>query len=185
MQADGYLVDTYQFPFLADARKVHSTLLERLFGIVDVRGNREVLMTYSSFNHPIDSALVWAYAPEAQAVAIGSTAGDADPSGRFGPLSWEEFARDARVASHFSSVVGVYSLEGCARRGFLPRMTMIGWGQSVTIPADAIRRVYRLRGRIQSVLWTGSHLPYLAIGLLLGNLGLVWRRRRRAVRGRV
>ena len=61
IQSEGYRVETYQFPFLADERKVHSTLLERLFGIVDIHGNREVLMTYSSFNHAIDSALVWAY----------------------------------------------------------------------------------------------------------------------------
>jgi hypothetical protein len=44
MQADGYAVETYQFPFIADERKVHSTLLERLAGVVDVRGDREALM---------------------------------------------------------------------------------------------------------------------------------------------
>jgi hypothetical protein len=31
------LVETHQFPFIADERRVHSTLLERLAGIVDVR----------------------------------------------------------------------------------------------------------------------------------------------------
>jgi hypothetical protein len=37
IEAAGYHVETYQFPFIADERKVRSTLLERLFGIVDVR----------------------------------------------------------------------------------------------------------------------------------------------------
>jgi hypothetical protein len=31
------LVETHQSPFIADERRVHSTLLERLAGIVDVR----------------------------------------------------------------------------------------------------------------------------------------------------
>jgi hypothetical protein len=96
IQRDGYPVETYQFPFLADERKVHSTLLERLTGIVDLRGDREVFMTYSSFNHPVDSALIWEYGPEAQLLAVGSTAGDPDP--KFGPLNWDEFSRDLIVA---------------------------------------------------------------------------------------
>ena len=58
IKAAGYSVETYQFPFIADEREVRSTLLERLFGIVDVRGDREVLMLYSSFNRAADSALI-------------------------------------------------------------------------------------------------------------------------------
>ena len=60
IEAAGYRVETYQFPFIADEREVRSTLLERLFGIVDnVRGGAaacEVLMLYSSFNRTADSA---------------------------------------------------------------------------------------------------------------------------------
>jgi len=181
MQAAGYPVETYQFPFIADARRVHSEILERLFGIVDVRGDREVFMTYSSFNRAIDSALVWAYGPDAQVLAVGSTAGDADPGGRFAPLNWNDFTRDAVVASHFSPVVGVYSLEGCVRQGFLPRLGTIDWQQTVTVPAEAVRQVMQLRSRIQAVLWTASHLPYLFGVLLIGNIWLIWRRRGRPV----
>ena len=120
IQAAGYPVETYQFPFIADERKVHSALLERLFGIVDVRGDREVFMTYTSFNHAIDSALIWEYGPETQALAVGSTAGDAQPGARFAPLSWDEFSHDVMVARHFSPIVGVYSLPKVAcTRDFL------------------------------------------------------------------
>jgi len=175
IQSDGYRVETYQFPFIADERKINSTMLERFLGIVDVRGDREVFMTYTSFNHAIDSALIWQYGPEAQMVAVGSTAGDPDPGGKFGPLSWEEFTHDVVVASRFSPVVGVYSLEGCVRQGFLPRLKTMNWGQSFTIPAEANRKAIRLRTRIQTALWTGSHLPYLAAGVLLLNFLLIWR----------
>jgi hypothetical protein len=176
IQSDGYRVETYQFPFIADERKANSTMLERFFGIVDVRGDREVLMTYTSFNHAIDSALIWQYGPEAQIVAVGSTAGDAEPGGKFGPLSWDEFTHDVVVASRFSPAVGVYSLEGCVRQGFLPRLKTMNWGQSFTIPAEANRKVIQLRTRIQSALWTGSHLPYLAAAVLLLDILLIWRR---------
>ena len=131
IQGDGYDVETYQFPFLADERKVHSTLLERVFGIVDIRGDREVLMTYTSFDHALDSALIWAYGPEAQLMVVGSTAGDPEPGGKFGPLSWDELTHDVVVASHFSPVVGVYSLEGCVRRGFLSRLKTMKWGPTL------------------------------------------------------
>jgi len=176
IQSDGYPVETYQFPFIADERRVHSTLLERFFGIVDVRGDREVLMAYTSFNHAIDSALIWEYGPEAQIVAVGSTAGDPEPSGKFGPLSWDEFTRDLVVASRFSPVVGVYSLEGCVRQGFLPRLKTMNWGQSFTIPAEAARKVMQLRTRMQAALWTGSHLPYFAAAVFLLDFLLFWRR---------
>jgi hypothetical protein len=125
IQARGYPVDTYQFPFITDEREAHSTLLERLFGIVDVRGNREALMLYSSFNHPADSALIWKYGPDAQIITVGSTSGDATAPSKFAPLSWNEFSRDLIVAAHFSPVVGIYSLPGCVQRGYLPRLRII------------------------------------------------------------
>jgi hypothetical protein len=80
IEAAGYRVETYQFPFIADEREVRSTLLERLFGIVDVRGDREVLMQYSSFNRTADSALIWQYGPSAQLIVVGIT--DSDPAAK-------------------------------------------------------------------------------------------------------
>ena len=179
MQTSGYQVDTYQFPFIADERKVHSNVLERLFGIVDVRGNREAFMTYTSFNHTIDSALIWAYGPDAQVIVVGSTAGDPTASEKFRPLNWDEFTRDLIVASNFSTTIGVYSLEGCVRQGFLPRLTGMNWGDPVTIPADANGKIAQLRMRIQGALWTASRLLYIVVAIVLVDiLFVVWWRYR-------
>ena len=162
---NGYTVETYQFPFIADERDVHSTVLERISGIVDIRADREVLMLYTSFNRKLDSALIWVYGPEAQAIAVGSTAGsDADP--RFHRLDWEEFSRDLRVARHFSDTIGVYSLAGCVQQGFLDRLRTMNWDEPVLIPRDAVQRAERLRTRIQRAIWIGSCLPYAAILIL-------------------
>ena len=136
-------------------------------------------MTYSSFNHAIDSALIWAYGPDAQLIAVGSTAGDPAASDKFRPLNWEEFKRDLIVASHFSTTIGVYSLEGCVRQGFLPRLKAMVWGGSVTITADANGKVAQLRARVQGALWTASRLPYfVACIVLLDGLAAFWLRRR-------
>jgi hypothetical protein len=122
------------FPRSVDS--VATTLLERLFGIVDLRAqSEEVLMIHSSFNHQAGAAMVWTYGPDAETIAVGSTSASGDPKmdAKFPPLNWDEFSRDLTVASHFSRIVGVYSLEGCVRQGFLPRLKALDWGQTVTI----------------------------------------------------
>jgi len=184
MQSQGYVVETCQFFLIVDERDAHTTLLERLFGLVDVRGNREALMLYSSFNHAMDPALVWAYGPRAQAIVVGITKSNPPTDARFPPLDWEEFSRDLRVAAHFSPTVGVFDLEGCLQQGFLPRLKSMNWNQPVTIPASALRKANLMRSRIQIVLWIGSNLPYFSLAILLGIAGWIWRRKRRKLAAR-
>lgn len=176
IQADGYKVQTYQFVILADERKSRSTVLERILGLVDVRGNDEVLMAYTSFNHHLDSALIWAYGPDAQIIAVGSTGSSGDPQldARFAPLDWNEFSRDLIVASHFTQVIGIYSLEGCVHQGFLTRLSGFDWNQSVTIRADSISKVQRFRMGFQIALWLASR-PLLVLLLLLFGCWFIWR----------
>jgi hypothetical protein len=128
-------------------------------------------MIYTRFNHAMDSAMIWQYGPDAQVVTVGSTAGDPATGGKFGPLNWDEFTRDLIVASHFSRVLGVYSLEGCVQQGFLSRLTTMDWDRTVTIPAEANSKAIHLRARIQSVLWTASHIAYLLAVLVLLDAG--------------
>jgi hypothetical protein len=90
IQAAGYPVETYQMPFLAEERAVHSTLIERLFGIVDVRGGDEVLMAYGSFNHAAGGGIPLIYGPQTQTLAVGTTL-DEKAAG-LAALTWEEFA---------------------------------------------------------------------------------------------
>lgn len=182
IRSHGYPVETIQFPFIADGRAVRSSVLERLTGIVDVRGDLEVLMVYTSFHQSLDSAMIWVYGPDAQAIAVGSTTGPAsDP--HFARLNWEEFSRDLMVANHFSHVIGVYNLEGCVHQGFLVRLKNLNWYESVTISAESVRKATQLRVRIQRVLWIVSNLPYfLAVALIALFCISVWsikcRRRR-------
>lgn len=178
MQARGYVVDTYQFPFIADERRMHSTALERLAGLVDVRANREALMLYSSFSHGAGSALVWKYGPEAQLIIVGVVSNDAPVPGFFAPLDFEQLSNDLIVAAHFSRVVGVFSLEGCVEKGFLPRIRNIDWSTPVTISDPAIARVTRVRFIVGSALWILSWLPAILVGIAAVIIWMVRRRRR-------
>ncbi len=165
IQSRGYFVLTYQLPYLPVERKTHSSLLDRMLDTVDVRGDQEVLMLYTSYAGPAGAAIIWKLGPDAQSIAICCT--DGDPAANPAVLDWSRFSRDLIVAGHFSHIIGVYNLEGCVRQGFLPRLKTMNWNQSVTIPAVAIRAAnHRLR-MLRLVLWISSHLLYLVVALLL------------------
>ncbi len=182
MRAQGYFVQTYQLPFLPIERHAHSSLLDRLLGTVDVRGDQEVLMLYTSYAGPVGAAMIWKLGPDAQAIAICCT--DGDPAANSAVLDWSRFSRDLIVAGHFSHVIGVYDLEGCERQGFLSRLKTMNWNQSVTIPADAIQRANRGLLVLGLVLWVSSHLVYIIVALLLA-VALIARRWLIRIRKRV
>lgn len=179
LQRRGYVVQTYQMPLIVADRRAHTTLLERLLGIVDVHGNEEVLMLYSSFVPDLGAGLVWSFGPEAQAIAVGNTQADPSAAARGIPLNWEEFSRDLIVASHFSHIVGVYNLEGSVKQGFLGPLKTMDWSQSVLIPADSIRQANKMRVAISTLLWIGAFLPVIVVVLILLFTGLIWRWRKR------
>jgi hypothetical protein len=62
IRADGWRVENYQFPLIADERQAGSTLLQRL-ALVDVATDREVWMLCSSFLRALGPGLIWAYGP--------------------------------------------------------------------------------------------------------------------------
>lgn len=188
MRSRGYFVQTYQLLFIVPERKAHSTLLERILGVVDVRGDDEVLMLYSTFNQKMGAAMISQFAPYSQTVAVGSTASSGDPAidKKYPPLNWEEFSRDLLVAHHFSPVIGVYNLEGCVQQGFIARLKTMDWNQTVVIPASSVQYAFHFARRVQSVFWVGSHFLYFVAGFLLLAIWLVrmfmnWRKRKRAV----
>jgi hypothetical protein len=175
IHAEGYQVQTYQLPLIALDRKAHSTLFERLLGIVDVRGDREVMMIYPNLNPALGTAVVWNLGKDAQSITIGSTAS------RQNPLSWDEFSQDLIVASHFSRLVGVYDLEGCVELGYLPRLRRMDWSQPVTIGLASMMRVQRFQSVVELAVWLSELLPYIVLLLLVGlvwRVGRVWMRRR-------
>lgn len=169
IQSQGYKVLTYQLPIIVTERKAHSSLLERILGIVDVRGDEEVIMIFSGLNQTIGSAIIWTLGPDSQSIAILGT----DAPGH--PLNWADFSRDLIVASHFSHTVGVYNLEGAVRLGFLAPLETMDWHQSATISAQSLNRAHRFERIALIVLWLVEFWPVILLGILLALGWLITR----------
>jgi hypothetical protein len=171
IRSDSYRVDGYQLPLIVDERISKSTLLQKMIGLVDIPVDREVLMLYSSFLRPYGPGVIWSYGSNAEAIAVGSTGIGQDfniLNHRY--LSWEEFARDLRLAWVFTDDIYIYSLEGCLEHGYLSRLKNFEWDQPLFDPDDLALRVDRFRHSLQTVLWLGSRLHFVLIGMLAGYL---------------
>lgn len=176
---DGYLVESYQFPFIEDERLVGSTLLQKATGILDLPADKEVWMLYSSFMRPYGAGYLWSYAPQAQAIGIGSTGGgvDLDFGDGKSPLSWDEFARDLRLAWHWTDDIFIFSLEGCVRNGFLSRMRSFLWDQPILFPEQPAERIERTRALLRSALWVSSNITTIFAAFMCTTLGVIAIRR--------
>jgi hypothetical protein len=178
IRADGWRVENYQFPLIADERQAGSTLLQRL-ALVDVGTDREVWMLYSSFMRALGPGLIWAYGPEAPAIAVGTTGGGPDIPGspQMPTLNWEELAGNLRLARHSCDQILIHSLEGCVWQGFLPRLRSFEWAD-VEGPPDGARAAATLRKSLRAALWASAH-PCPVLGITAGAAWLAWRWRRR------
>jgi len=179
IRAAGYRVDSYQMPLIADERRVGSTLMQRLFALVDLPVDREVLMLYSSFYRPRGAALLWSYGREAQSIGLGVTGGGVQIADVAQPrfLNWEEFARDLRLARRCTDDIHIFSLEGCVQQGFLQQLLSFDWEGEAAIPSSRVAEVERLRMVLRMALLASMH-PWLVSLGLIGVLWLVGRRRR-------
>ena len=182
IHTDGWPVENYQFPFIADERRAGSTLLQRLMGLVDVGTDREVWMQYTSFVGPLGPGILWSYGPESEAIAVGTTGGGPDiPSQpQFTPLRWEELARDLRLARRWTDQLYIHSLEGCVWNGYLTRLRSWDWTPAST-PPETAAVAGLLRAGLRGVLRTSVH-PWRTTGLVAGLLWLLVRRRGRTQR---
>lgn len=179
IRADGYHVDSYIAPFILDERKAGSTLIQRLGGIVDIPADREVVMLYTSYMRPHGPGTLWSYAKDAQSIGVGSTGGGVEIEGVTypSPLDWDEFARDLRLAHRWNHDIHVFSLEGCARQGFLSRLRDFDWDLPVVPPLNMAEQVERFRKALRIGLWASAH-PFTVLGGVLGVLWLLSRQRR-------
>ena len=176
IRADGWQVENYQFPMIADERQAGSTVLQRL-ALVDLATDREVWMLYSSFMRALGPGLIWAYGPDAAAIAVGTTGGGPDipDSPQMPTLTWEQLAGDLRLARHFCDQILIHSLEGCVWQGFLPRLRSFEWAD-IDRPPDRARAAAALRRSLRAALWASAH-PGLVLGLT-AVAWLAWRCRR-------
>ncbi|MFO0596403.1 MAG: hypothetical protein U0228_13890 [Myxococcaceae bacterium] len=136
LRAEGLELESYQFPLLLEDRAAQSHFFQRFVSSLDVDVGREVLMVYSSLLGPLGPGLTerWTRDPASparpRAIAVGSTGGGIDPLPK---LSFDELARDLRLAARASDDVRVFSLEGCVEHGHLERLIDLDWSAPVSV----------------------------------------------------
>jgi hypothetical protein len=167
MRSDGYSVESYQFPFMIEERNAGSTLLQRLFGLVDLTADRVGTMLYTSFERSLGPAILWSYAQDADIIAVGSTGGSAQVEGEAAPLNWKELSRDLLLAHQWGDDIAIYSLEGCVRQGFMARLGVLDWDRPISPPREHATQVITARKILRVILWVSAH-PAIALGSLGG-----------------
>jgi hypothetical protein len=161
----GYRTESYQIPFVVDDRRAGARTVHRALRLVDLPVEREILMLYTSMVRRIGPGMLWSYGPDAGGIGVGSTGGGVEMPGEPPPLTWEELARDLRLARAWTDEVFVFSLEGCVEHGFLDRIVDFDWGVAVEPPLEEAARVDRLRQVARGLLlvtrqgrWAGAAL---------------------------
>lgn len=81
-------------------------------------------------------------------------------------MTWDELSRDLRLAWYWNDDIHVFSLEGCVRQQFMPRLKAFVWDKPVLLPDVPTDRVNAWRGLLQVVLWISAHLSAVIIGLM-------------------
>ncbi len=172
---DGYTVYAYQIPLIVDDRRAGTTLVQRIFDVVDLPVDEEVLMCYSSilprdlFGNDLNGAFVRSYAVHANGLAIGSTGGGVvlDPvtGAQAHQLTWAAFVRDLQIAVRYTPTVHIFSLEGCVEQGWLTRIADIDWTAPLAIPIRDRLVVGGARSLLALWLWA-SHSGWSILGWL-------------------
>ncbi|MDY6873306.1 MAG: hypothetical protein SVR81_04980 [Chloroflexota bacterium] len=174
IHADGYLVESYHLPVIADERRADATVLQRTMGLVDVETDWEVLMLYSSFIRPNGAGTLWSYAPQADSVGVGNTGGGVEVEGVIDipPLSWDEFSRDLRLCVMQDKPVHIFCLEGCVAQGFLEKLPNFDWDKTVPVPSDA-SKVRFMRTGLTTGLWLLQR-PWVILLSIASLIGLAF-----------
>jgi len=168
MHLDGYFVESYQFPLIADERKAHSDLIRKICGILDLGVDREVFMLYSSPMPALGPGMIASYAHDTRAIALGSTGGgvEIEGQGEMAAMDWPLLRRDLLLASRSTDNLYIFSLEGCLRQGLLDKLIHLNWEESELVPLQQTRNMGLFRTALQAVAWTASHPLWVIVGIL-------------------
>lgn len=167
IRSDGYAVETYQFPTVVDERIAKSSVLAKTLGIPPLSGDREVLMLYTSFFPAFDDSILWSYARQSQAVAVGSTGGGVEIEGvpPLNTMRWIDLKRDLLLASKAVDNIYIFSLEGCVMNNYMDRLLDLDWSTQVIPPERSAMGISLIRKVGQGVLWTLSHPLEVLLGI--------------------
>jgi len=178
VQVDGYRLELYRSAVIETPERGRLKFLRKAESQLALLADRQVALLFSSLHRGQSQAALWRALAGAQAIGIGLTGSSVlfEDMDQADPLTWEEFTRDLRIGAQSGKPVYVFSLEGCARLGYLDRLITFDLGAPVdTLPA---KERYSQRKRD----WRSpQHLAGLAtlVGILGGTLFFLRRKKSR------
>lgn len=169
---DGYPVESYQFPLIVDERRIGSTLVQRLLGVLDLQTDREVLMLYSSFMGRVGTGILSSYAIHSGGIGIGSTGGGIEIKGALpiSHLNRDTLQQDLRLVKDLGKPIYIFSLEGCVRQNILKDLKSFNWSQPALPAPPTLSTVNRYRTLFHGLLWVSRNVLWLAITTVLFTL---------------
>jgi hypothetical protein len=124
VQADGYRLELYRSAVIETPERGRLKFLRKAESQLALLADRQVALLFSSLHRGQSQAALWRALAGAQAIGIGLTGSSVlfEDMDQADPLTWEEFTRDLRIGAQRGKPVYVFSLEGCARLGYLDRL---------------------------------------------------------------
>ncbi|HAE85403.1 MAG TPA: hypothetical protein DCG78_02695 [Anaerolineaceae bacterium] len=173
---DGYRLELYRPATVVAAQHGRSKLLRKAEGQLELVADRQIDLLFTSLHRGQNQAAFWRALAGAQAIGIGLTGSSVlfEDMDQADPLTWEEFTRDLRIGAQRGKPVYVFSLEGCARLGYLDRLITFDLAAPIHAPLTKQKNVQRQSG------WR-SPKRLAGIATLAGILGgtLIFLRRKK------
>jgi hypothetical protein len=181
---DGYEVHTFQMPFVADDRRAGTTVVQRALDIMDLPADVDVLMCSSCvpserLDNDLGGALIASYGPSADAIGVGSAGEDGDVGEEVVRLPWPALRRDLLLAARHTDTIYLFSLEDCAERGLLDKITALDWDAPARAAPGKRALVRGLRWLLFAALIVGRFGPRTLAWAGWGLAALLWWRGRR------
>jgi hypothetical protein len=174
IRLDGFEVQVYQWPIIADDRRAGTTLLQRALEVVDLPADLDVLICASDL--PLDKlggdlggSLIASYGPSADALWVSAIG-----------LGSKALRRDLLLAAQHTDIIYIDSLDVCVQRGLLTAIFALDW--QARVRPEPLRRI--LVAFVRSVLFvilSSARFGFRVLawsGWLLAAL-LWWRSRRK------
>ena len=179
IHADGYHLEVYRPAVTEVVLRSGVKVLRKPVSQLELPAERQVDLLFTSLLRAQPQAGLWRHLSGSQAIGLGMTgASTLFPQAKTSePLSWQELTQGLRLAARSGKPVYVFSLEGCAKLGYLDRLITFepaGMDEKQTMSA---KKSEHPAAQPRSVLTRRHWAGLAALAGLIGSIMLLRRRK--------
>ncbi len=173
IKADHYPVESYYASFIKDEVNLNQTAIQQATKFLDIKTDKEIPMLYSSFmGNPDGLIKIYGIDLKLEAVGLGSTGGGFDTT--LPTLSYEKLVHDINVAAKQSKEIHIFSLEGCAKNGYLSKLLDYKYDSTITLDSKQIQSIENLQTIVKRVSTILSYPTIFFLVLIAIISFLIW-----------